>query len=194
MEKLFQLLFLWDTTIPNQNQQYCLLFNLGHYIHKIATIRKLLLIFTLSCKTASFSARPRPPPPMLRSVRYWCSVGGSRSCLYFLVSKHGSIDSCASEQRKQWNYGATDRQQWELANPSSWRLEGNENRSPIFYFQHLCHQYWWCKASVTGANKVTRETWAAEHGAMVWSSLLPHSHANSGYFPSISSLFMLKFL
>ena len=47
MEKLFQLLFLWDTTIPNQNQQYCLFFNLGHHVHHNTTwICKLLLIFT----------------------------------------------------------------------------------------------------------------------------------------------------
>ena len=101
MEKLFQLLFLWDTTIPNQKQQYCLFFNLGHHVHhNTAWICKLLLIFIHLLNFVKLR-RSQPAPAWSSSVRYWCWVGGSRSCLYFLVSNHGTIDSCAPEQRKQ---------------------------------------------------------------------------------------------
>ena len=68
MEKLFQLLFLWDTTIPNQNQQYCLFFNLGHHVHhNTACICKLLLILNFHLlnlvKLRHSQPAPGPLPP-----------------------------------------------------------------------------------------------------------------------------------
>ena len=148
MEKLFQLLFLWDTTIPNQNQQYCLFFNLGHHVHhNTACICKLLLILNfhllnlVKLRHSLPAPAPLPPSPQQCPVLMLGRWQPELSILFsFKPWNHRQLCSRTEETIELRSYRQGNRA-WNEERRSTWRFIITEKapvRTSTFTFKTLC--------------------------------------------------------